>query len=355
MIHHSSPWITKQDEEFVLQQLNSRSLADGVMLRCFEEELSKRTGGNQCIVGVSGTAALYMALLSLNLNSFDEVILPTYVCQNVYQAVKMVGAIPILCDVGSHWNMTPETVESCITDQTKAIILVNIFGIEEPVSPFRKFGVTIINDLCQSFDTTLSNNHAFSVSQCNTADLGDLLILSFHATKCLTSGRGGAVVIANPKLRNAFYEVNEKMGKYFSMSDLEASLGYSQLTRYQQFQSCRLSMSREYFRELPEELLTSLNEVKLRWNAFRFPLRHHAMNVEYFLKGLEKKNIIARRGVDSLIHRSLGLEDACFLNAIDCFNQTISIPFYPALGDVERKEIVRACKDTWIEMNKYAY
>lgn len=337
MIPHSKPWITDQDRDAVQQLLLTGMLSDGNTVKNFEESLSMHLGCPKVHVCNSGTAALYLALASLQLQKEEQVILPTYVCSEVYQAVKLAGATPVLCDVGPHWNMTPETVEPHITKNTKAIILVNIFGIAQFPTEYRKFGITLINDLCQNFDEA-SNKSSIS------NDLGDFLIFSFHATKCLTSGKGGAVCATNEEMRYLLHKKWTDNDNLLGITDLQAALGHSQLTRYGQFQKKRKEIINLYCEQLPGDLLHSIESVRDHWNGYRFLLRHEHLNVRRYIEELALNKIIARRGVDTLLHRTIGLKDNQFINAIKCYNQTVSIPCYPALSEEEQKHIVEHCK-----------
>ncbi len=100
MIPHSKPWITKEDLEAVNFTLNGLIIAQSDVTVSFENKISDWVNGNGGVAVGSGTAAIYLALDALGIGHGDEVIIPTYVCASVVQAVVSCEATPIICDVG---------------------------------------------------------------------------------------------------------------------------------------------------------------------------------------------------------------------------------------------------------------
>lgn len=335
LISHSKPWITDEDVKCVESVMYSGMIAEGEKVREFESKLSSYFDYNPVLVCNSGTAALVNALILLDIEADDEIILPSYVCHSVVDAVLSVGAIPVICDVDENWVMTKETVVPHISKKTKAIIIVHIFGIAANIEDFKEFGITLIEDCCQSFGAKYDNVMVGSK--------GDMSILSFHATKCLTTGEGGALVINNSKYSSKLNSCKMQQ-HYRSMTDMQAALGLSQLTRYDKFLTARKKISEIYLNYFPSEFTKKIRSLSERTIFFRFPLYIKDYDINKIQNELYRNQIIARKGVDELIHRRLSISDDLYPNAVNHYNRTLSIPIYPSLEENEIECIVSVFK-----------
>jgi len=335
IVTHSKPWISDADIDAVEEVLSSAMITAGIKVRGLEEAVAKYHGTAGCVASGSGTAAIMLALKALKIGPGDEVILPTYVCVSVANAVKAVGAAPILCDVGRHWNMTPEDVSPRISKRTKALIVVHIFGIAADTKAFLRFGIPVIEDCCQAFGAMSGKRMAGTI--------GAFGVFSFNAIKCLATGEGGMATSNDPALVDRMREVRSSNEVASPMSDIQAVLGLSQLARYHEMLERRQSIARLYFDRLPARLTARLSEVKKDSIFFRFPL---VVSEEFELlrNSCEESGFAVRRGVDALIHRQFGLGDEAFPNAVNLFDATLSLPIYPALRESELESVLEGAK-----------
>ena len=275
----------------------------------------------------SGSAALVLALRGVGLRREDEVVLPTYVCRSVLEAVVAVDGIPVLCDVGEDWVVTAECVARRITPKTKAIIVPHMYGVFADVDSFRTFDVPVIEDSAQAVDNCERRSIA-----------ADVAVFSFHPTKCLTSGEGGMAVSSDPlvvakmrKLRDGSDGVLE-CGRMFSpLSDIAASLALSQLRRYPEALVRRGEIAHRYVETLETARPDCLNRNAFENSMFfRFPIRIRgglgACQGSFLDRGIH-----VRRGVDVLLHRLIDQGDSDFPTSVELFNSTVSVPIYPAL------------------------
>src|SRR2546429_949545 len=150
IIPHSQPWLTDADHKAVADVLCSGMIAAGALVEQFEGELSRYLGLISGVAASSGTDALFLALKSLTVAAGDEVVLPTYVCRSVWDAICATGATPVLCDIGDDWCMNAETISPHLNARTKAIIVVHTFGIVADVEAICRMGVPAIEDCCQA-------------------------------------------------------------------------------------------------------------------------------------------------------------------------------------------------------------
>lgn len=339
IIPHSKPWITVSDREVVDEVLASGMIAKGEQVACFENMVRSYLGVKYSIAQSSGSAALTLGLKALRIAQNDEVILPTYVCRSVLESVLSVGATPVLCDVDDTGVVTQQTITPHITRKTKAIIAVHIFGHPVDMDKLSDFGVPIIEDACQAFGLSINGKMAGSI--------GDIGILSFHATKCLTTGEGGMLVTKSPSLAheaNLLAAGDSKfIPRHFSvLSDIQASLGIAQLTRYGDHLTRRERLRKLYSQEA-ENSGISIGAPSTTNALFRFTLRKSAP-FESVQKNFMGEGVCVRRGVDELLHRQLGLSDDLFPVAVRNYSKTISIPFYPSLTDEESMKVCQTFK-----------
>ena len=329
LISHSYPTITASDKAAVKATLASKIIARGAKVAAFEKSVAIYLGLTGGVATSSGTSALFLALKSLKIDKDDEVILPSYVCPSVLLAVQNCGATPILCDTGEYWNIECTTVKAKVTSKTKAIIAPHIGGIPIDIAPIINLGIPVIEDLAQSFGAEINGRKA--------GTYGKLAICSFGAIKCLTTGEGGMVLSSDSRLLDAV----RSSQLVCPMSDIQASLGVSQLEQYPAFLARRREIADLYFGafgDLPGICIPD----DLRHNSmfFRFPLRVAAPFEELKTK-FESKGIAVRQFIDSLLHRQAGLCSSEFPNAEKCFKETLSLPIYPSLTNSQVKYIAK--------------
>lgn len=333
MIHHSRPWITEADTIAVQQVLSSEMVAQGSITHEFEKTLADYFNVDNAIACSSGTAALSLALQALDIGSGDEVILPTYVCHSVADAIRGVGAEPVFCDIGDQWVITTENVVPYLSVKSKAIIVVHIFGIVADTLSFKRFGLPIIEDCCQAFGARRGGITAGLMGTC--------AIFSFQGTKCLTTGEGGAVMSADSAFLRRVKKMDTNLVLRFPMSDLQAALGLNQLKRYSEFLDRRLYLADRYFNELPNQVIQEMIAVKDHSMFFRFLLRQKNQKTFNEIRDwFAEQGIAVRQGVDQLLHRNSGMSDEYFPMATQCFEETISIPIYPALTHEQQSQII---------------
>ncbi len=349
MITHSKPCIDASDHQAVRDVLASGMIAQGERVQQFEEAVAAYVGRTSGVAVNSGTAALILALKALDIHAGDEVILPTYVCRRVAEAVWAVGATPVLCDVGDEWILLPETVAPKVSSRTAAIIAVHMFGIRADVAGLRQFGVPIIEDACQA---VMARNELTRPAQ-READRSTV-VLSFHAIKCLTTGEGGMALSDNPDVAERMRQFRDgadaaMVARVASpMTDLQAALGLSQLARYGRFLQRRRQIADRYFDALADLPVQLPHGIRDRSMFFRFPIKIHD-SFDECRDRFDALGVQVRRGVDALLHRTLAPDDGGFAGAERLFRETLSIPLYPALTDGHVETVIAACRKLWRE------
>lgn len=346
MIPHSRPWLTPAEGDAVAAVAASGMVAAGPQADAFRRELEDATQHPVALAG-SGTAALGAALEALGLPAGAEVILPTYVCGSVLAAVRRAGFTPVLADCGAHWAMTADTVAPRVSPRTGAIILVPLFGLPVDVAGFRSFGVPLVHDLCQGFAEALAED-----GKGTGRDRGDVAVLSFHATKMLCTGTGGAVVRLVEEATPAWRGATDWLADAAPLSDLQAAMGRAQLRRWPELAERRRDLARRYLEALPEAPMRRLRAALALPGAgdavpFRLPMSLCGAEFDAARAWFAGRGVAVRRGVDALLHWHGAAAPDRFPQAEERFADTVSLPFHPSLNEEEVAAVLEAANTFW--------
>ena len=150
MINHSMPTVGLRECFTVSRVLRSQHLSQGKQVERFERELARFIGLKYGAVVSSGTAALYTALKALGIKQGHQVILPSFCCTAVLQAVNYTGADAVIVDISiDDYNLSFTQVQKKISRKTKAIVLLHMFGCPADIRPFMELPVPVIEDCAQ--------------------------------------------------------------------------------------------------------------------------------------------------------------------------------------------------------------
>ncbi|MGH9921525.1 MAG: DegT/DnrJ/EryC1/StrS family aminotransferase [Nitrososphaerales archaeon] len=177
--------------------LTNASFKGGKRVQELESLLRKFVGSQDAIAINSGTAALHAALLALGIGKDDEVLLPSFTFLATANAVVATGAKPVFVDIKrSDYTIDPEDLERKITNRSKAVIPVHLYGYTADMKRISeiasKHSLHVIEDACQSLGSTYNGKQ--------TGSIGEMGCFSFYASKVLTSGEGGAIVTNSKEL-----------------------------------------------------------------------------------------------------------------------------------------------------------
>ncbi|MBF0619123.1 MAG: DegT/DnrJ/EryC1/StrS aminotransferase family protein, partial [Candidatus Omnitrophica bacterium] len=193
VIPHSRPTISSQDIACVVKALKSGQVSAGPQVEAFEKEFCRTFRVKEACAVASGTAALHLALAGLRVGPGDEVILPTFVCTALLNAVHYVGATPVLADVCyKDGNIDPKDVSRRITPRTKAMLVPHMFGFPADMKALLKFKIPIVEDCAQAVGARIGKAHVGSI--------GHAGVFSFYATKMMVAGEGGMLVSSDKAL-----------------------------------------------------------------------------------------------------------------------------------------------------------
>jgi perosamine synthetase len=258
----SQPTLTAEDKAAVLNCLDLNYVSgDSPAVATFEENYATVTGRKFGIAVANGSVALDVVLHGLNLEIGDEVIVPSFTIASCLFAILRTGAKPVFVDVEEEtWNMSIETILPKVTESTRAILVVHIYGLSVDMDPILQLGqersIEIIEDSAEA--------HGVSYKGKSCGSFGLASTFSFYANKAITSGEGGMVLTDEVELakrirslRNLSFAapparrfVHEEIGWNLRLSSMQAALGNSQLKRLPEIVNEKREIGLKYHRSL---------------------------------------------------------------------------------------------------------
>jgi perosamine synthetase len=241
--------------------------SEGPFVREFERRFAERVGRRHGIAVCNGSAALDAAAAALDIGPGDEVIMPTFTIISCAAAVSRLGGIPVVVDCDPNtWNIDVNAIESRITNRTRALMPVHIYGIPVDMDPLvdiaRRHRLKVIEDAAEMVGQTYRGKPCGS--------FGDISTFSFYPNKHVTTGEGGMIVTDDDALaercrglRNLAMKaprrfVHDEIGWNFRMTNMQAALGLAQLERLDDFVPRKRRMFDRYTEQLSDISLLQL-------------------------------------------------------------------------------------------------
>lgn len=340
-IPHSRPTLGKHEEAAVRRVLRSGRLSAGREVAAFEREVAAVTGTRGGVAVNSGSAALHLALLALDCGKGDDVVVPSYCCAALLNAVAYTGASAVIADVSPDTGLlTPETARRALTSRTRAIVVPHLLGRAAPVREIASLGVRVVEDCAMALGTRLGPRPLGS--------LGNVAILSFYATKLLATGQGGMLVSRDHRLLARardlirYDEREEYRVRYnYPMTDLAAAIGRVQLRRLPRFVTRRRALADRYERAFAGLRGASFVPHGPADACYRFVLSV-AHGRSALFRSLARRGIEAKPPVYRPLHRYLGLPVPDFPGAEACAGTFVSLPIYPTLTHQDQDRVIEA-------------
>ncbi len=279
MIPVNKPLVSGNEKKYLNECIDTCWISsEGPFIKKFEQGMAEYVGRKYAIAVTNGTAALEMAVVALGLKEGDEVIVPSFTIISCVQALVKAGVTPVLVDSEfDTFNMKVEDIEDKITKQTKALMVVHIYGLPVDMEPVlelaNKYNLKIIEDAAEMHGQT------YKGKKCGS--FGDISIFSFYPNKHITTGEGGMVLTDDEaltkrceSLRNLCFVpgkrfVHEELGWNLRMTNIQAALGVAQLERIDESVA-----KKRWIGETYQELLKDIEHINLP-----IPKREFADNI----------------------------------------------------------------------------
>ena len=239
MIPWARPKLEKNDLTHLNHAFKSNWISGGQYINKLENILKKILKAKNALVTSSGTAAIHLAYLAIGLKKGNEIIVPGYGYLAAANMAKLLNLRIVFADVDPNsFCVTEKNIKKVITKKTKAIVITHTYGnmceVDKISRLAKKRKIILVEDAAEALGSKFKSKFSGTI--------GDIGIYSFHAAKNITTGEGGAVLVQNKKLferlklfrshgvlKKKYYHVVP--GHNFRLSNLLASIGYSQLTR----------------------------------------------------------------------------------------------------------------------------
>ncbi len=368
------PCITAEDISAVTATLKSRWIGMGPRVTEFEEAIRRYKGAAHAVALNSCTAGLHLACRALGIGPGDEVIVPAMTFCATVNAVIHCGASPVLADVDpATMNISPEEVERRITSRTRAVVVVHFAGRPCDMTAIcriaRRHRIELIEDCAHALETTYKGRHA--------GLFGSAGVLSFYATKNITTGEGGMLLTNSARVARRVrrlclhglsadawkrygdagyrhYYVIEAGYKY-NMTDMQAALGIQQFARLARMTARRRKiwdLYQEAFREtpliLPPPEEPGTTHARHLYTVLVDP-RRCGITRDRFLTAMTAKGIGV--GVHYLsiaehpfYRKRYGWRPAEWPHAMRIGRQTVSLPLSGCLSDADAHRVVSAVR-----------
>jgi dTDP-4-amino-4,6-dideoxygalactose transaminase len=359
----SKPYIGEREEELVLEVLRSGRLSLGPVIDRFEELFAERVGAPYAVAVSSGTTGLHMLCHGLGLGPGDEVITSPISFVATANGFISEGAVPVFADVDpATLNLDPAVVEASITERTKAIVAVDMFGYPCELDEIRalagRHGLAVIADSAEAlgaeYKGALVGSH------------GVPAVFGFYPNKQITTGEGGMITTHSEdeaellrSLRNQgrsyesrwFHHV--RLGFNYRFTDLQAAVGIAQLEKLDEILSLRAAAADRY-----RDLLSGVDGVEIPHADDTDHRRSWFVYVVKVAPGIDRDAVLERLAEDGVeaghyvpcvhlqpyMREAYGFAEGACPVAEDAASRTLALPFFTAIEPEDQERVVETLR-----------
>ncbi|MEE8486476.1 MAG: DegT/DnrJ/EryC1/StrS family aminotransferase [Acidimicrobiia bacterium] len=350
----AAPEVTEAEEEAVLRVLRSGRLAQGPEVAAFEESFGALQRAPHVVATSNGTTAIHTALHILGVGAGDEVLVPAFTFAASGNAVIATGATPVFVDISDHWLIDLDDAARRITDRTKAVMPVHLYGLMTDMKAVQAFadthGLSIVEDAAQAHLARRDGRWA------GTTGVG---AFSFYATKNAMMGEGGAVTTTSGELADAARRFRNhgmtsrythvEWGLNLRLTELQAAIGVEQLKRLEQWTERRRANAAFFDEHLPETYETPTVPEGAHHVYHQYTVTVPSAMRDKLLEGLRDRGI----GADIYYPTPVPMQPAFegpdashrYPNAVAASRSIINLPVHPQLSDSDLDRIVTAAAE----------
>lgn len=364
--------IGDEDIEAVIQVLRGDYLTTGPSVTRFEEEVARYVEAKYSVAVSNGTAALHMAMFGCGIQAGDEVIVTPMTFAASSNAILYIGATPVFVDIDElTLNIDVKSIESKITNKTKAIVAVDFAGqpvdLEEIIEIAKRYDLMVIEDGAHSLGSEYKDK--------KVGNLADVTTFSFHPVKPITTGEGGIATTNNPEIykrmkmfrthgitrehdmltdldQGDWYYEQQMLGYNYRLTDIQAALGSSQLHKIDKFIKRRREIVAQYneaFRE-NEGVIIPYEKDDRKSGCHIYVIRINLSIVRATRKqvyeALKAENIgVNVHYIPVYYHpyyKELGYEKGICPTAEQLYEEIITLPLFPTMTQKDISDVIMA-------------
>jgi len=353
----AKPLIGEREKQLVMEVLGSGVIAQGPRVKEFEERYAKYIGTRFAVAASSGTTALHIALLAHGIKPGDEIITTPFTFIASANSILYCGAKPVFADISKDsFNLDIEQVKKKITEKTKAIMPVHLYGNPTGVAELSDLSceknLVLIEDACQAHGSSINDKKAGSYGTG---------AFSFYPTKNMTTGEGGMVTTdddaIDAKMRmlrehgSKIRYYHEILGYNFRMTDINAAIGLAQLERLEDFNSARIRNAGLLTKGLSkvDGIITPRVDPGVRHVFHQYTIR---VTGDYGRTRDELVNFLKEKGIGTGVHYPLPIhKQAVYMNlgyrdslpaAEQMAKEVVSLPVHPSVCEKDIDFIVES-------------
>ncbi len=350
--------VEKEILKGIKEILREQNLILGKYCALLEEKIASYTGVPYAVSCANGTDALILSLMALGIGNGDEVLTTPYTFFSTASSITLVGARPVFVDIEAEsMNIDPDKIEEKITEKTRALIVVHLFGklcnMDKIMAIAEKYGIYVIEDMAQSIGARKNGKMAGS--------FGHVATLSFYPTKNLGGiGEGGMVLTKDSELANRLRKLrvhgmdkvpyrHELIGINSRLDEIKAYALYTKFKYLEDWNRKRIENAKFYSSELKDLPLLLPSAEDDGSHVFH----------QYVIRLEERDNLrefLGRRGIQTAVYyplplhlqecfRYLGYKKGDFPHAEEASMKSLAIPVYPELKEREKRYIVKCIRD----------
>ncbi|MCL4880107.1 MAG: DegT/DnrJ/EryC1/StrS family aminotransferase [Anaerolineae bacterium] len=353
----SKPNVGEREIAAISEVIRSGMIAQGPKVQEFERRFAEYHGVKHAIASTNGTTALQMAMLANGIGAGDEVIIPSFSFFATASSILFTGAKPVFADIDPEtFNLDPASAESVITEKTKAIMPVHLYGQAADMPAFealaKKHGLILLEDAAQSHGAKLDGRF---VGTWGTSGF------SFYPTKNMTTCEGGMLTTQDDEvaerarmIRNhgmSQQYLHEMVGFNFRMTDLMAAIGLIQLDNLPKWTAIR-NNNASYYNETLKNVIKPLVRDNATHVYHQYTIRMpDGVDRDEVMKQIQAKGVGVRVYYPLPIHRQPIFEKMGGYENIDlpqtekATREVMSLPIHPLLTEAERERVAQVINE----------
>lgn len=368
---YGKQWIEEDDIDAVIKVLKSDYLTTGPTIACFEQEVAEYVGAKHAVAFSNGTAALHAACFAAGVSEGDEVITTPITFAASANCIRYVGGTVVFADIKEDtYNIDPLEIERNITPMTKAIIPVHFTGqpvqLDEIHAIAKKHNLIVIEDAAHALGAEYKGKKIGALS--------DMTMFSFHPVKHITTGEGGVITTNNehfykkllqfrthgitrnlkslPGKDGPWYYDMQFLGYNYRMTDIQAALGISQMSKLDGFVARRREIAKMYNEAFKGSKLIITPKQHLEgsssWHLYIIQLNLAKINATR--KDIFEALIVQNIGVNVhyipvhtlSYYQELGYKKGSMPKAEELYEAIITLPLFPKMSNVDVQDVIQA-------------